>query len=280
MLQGFDQEVEAKVRVTLSDGNPKDIEITPNIDINTAIANAERDMKLGYLQDTMTKAIQAAFGTDDLKINFTEESAAELTAAIEAAVPKEIPTTVVYTADTSALPGPGYFQPITRSVIYEPDTSKLEPEEEHAKGIKKSPTSHLALVSEQGPELVQTEDGFYLTGQNGPELAYINKGDTVYTAEETANIMDEKKHKVLPRFSKGITGYGGGVNLTGGGSGGSSKSDDKDTWENPIVMYGMFAMGKKKALMVINGVINTQKVIEQKFLTLIHGLKNLMVQIQ
>ena len=46
--------------------------------------------------------------------------------------------------------------------------------------------------------------------------------------------MDEKKHKVLPRFSKGITGYGGGVNLTGGGSGGSSKSDDKDTWENPF----------------------------------------------
>jgi hypothetical protein len=57
MLQGFDKEVETKIRVTLSDGTQEEIEITPNIDINTAIANAERDMELGYLQNTMTKAI-------------------------------------------------------------------------------------------------------------------------------------------------------------------------------------------------------------------------------
>ena len=232
MLEGLDQEIPTSLKVTLSDGSLADIEITPNIDINTAIANAERDMELGYLENSITSAIQAAFGTDELKINFTEESAAALTAAIEAAVPDEIPTTVTYVPNTSALPNS--FKPVYRSVIYQPDESQLEPEEGHARGIKNSPTSHLALVSEEGPELIQTEDGFYLTGQNGPELAYINKGDTVYTAEETSNIMDEKKHKVLPRFSKGITGYGGGVNLTGGGSGGSSKSDDKDAWENPF----------------------------------------------
>lgn len=232
MLEGLDQEVPTTLKVTLSDGSLADIEITPNIDINTAIANAERDMELGYLENSITSAIQAAFGTDELKINFTEESAAALTAAIEAAVPDEIPTTVNYVPNTSALPNS--FEPVYRSVIYQPDESQLEPEEEHARGIKNSPTSHLALVSEEGPELIQTEDGFYLTGQNGPELAYINKGDTVYTAKETTNIMDKKKHKVLPRFSKGITGYGGGVNLTGGGSGGSSKSDDKDAWENPF----------------------------------------------
>ena len=57
-----------------------------------------------------------AFGTDELKINFTEESAAALTAAIEAAVPDEIPTTVTYVPNISALPNS--FEPVYRSVIY------------------------------------------------------------------------------------------------------------------------------------------------------------------
>mgnify|MGYP007053688321 CR=1 FL=1 len=90
----------------------------------------------------------------------------------------------------------------------------------------------MALVSEEGPELIQTEDGFYLTGQNGPELAHINKGDTVYTAEETENILKKRNHSIMPRFGGGITGYGGGVSLTGGGSGGKSSDDDEETWEN------------------------------------------------
>jgi hypothetical protein len=73
-----------------------------------------------------------------------------------------------------------------------------------------------------------------LTGQNGPEFAHINKGDTVYTAEETAQIFKDRKHTLIPRHA---SGYGHG-NAYSGGSGGtnaSSKSDDdKEDWENPF----------------------------------------------
>jgi hypothetical protein len=42
MLSAFDEEVETTVTVTLSDGTPTEIEVTPEISMETAIANAER----------------------------------------------------------------------------------------------------------------------------------------------------------------------------------------------------------------------------------------------
>ena len=101
--------------------------------------------------------------------------------------------------------------------------------EHHATGIKNSPTSHLALTGEKGPELVQTADGYYITGQNGPEMAYINKGDTVYTASETRKIL--KGHKNIgPRYEGGLSGYGDIFKK--GGSGGKGSKDDG--WETSI----------------------------------------------
>ena len=56
----------------------------------------------------------------------------------------------------------------------------------YADGIVNSPTTHDALVSEIGPELIYRADGTaYLSGLNGPEITKIHRGDTVYTAEET-----------------------------------------------------------------------------------------------
>lgn len=245
MIKGFDTEVETSVVVTLSDGSQKSIEITPEIDIDTAIANAEREMELGYLESSITKAIQSAFGTDGLKINFTETSAAELTAAIKAAVPESVDTTVNYVKGSTS----GIIHIANRKTVYvdylpgdqsgtkQPSNvngpSTYTPQ---AKGIKNSPNSFTALVSEEGPELIQTKDSAYLTGQNGPELAQINKGDTIYTAEETAAIMSQRKHQTIPRFSNGIQGYGGGYNLTGksGGKSSSKSKEDDKIWENPF----------------------------------------------
>jgi hypothetical protein len=88
------------------------------------------------------------------------------------------------------------------------------------------------LVSEEGPELIQTKDGAYLTGQNGPEMAHINRGDTVYTAEETKNIFKKRSHNEFPRYASGYdigTAYWG----TGSGGRGSGDSDNED-WENPF----------------------------------------------
>ena len=98
-----------------------------------------------------------------------------------------------------------------------------------ATGVKNSPTSHIALTGEEGPELVQTADGYYITGQNGPEMAYINKGDTVYTASETRKILNGHKN-IGPRYEDGLIGYGD--IFSKGGSGGSGSS--KDGWETSI----------------------------------------------
>jgi hypothetical protein len=53
-------------------------------------------MELGHLKNTISDAIKEAFNIDDFKVNFTKTSAAELTKAVEDAVPDEVPTTVNY----------------------------------------------------------------------------------------------------------------------------------------------------------------------------------------
>lgn len=100
-----------------------------------------------------------------------------------------------------------------------------------AKGTKEHPKDEMALTGEEGPELVETEDGAYLTGTEGPQMAKINRGDTVYTADETKEIY-KRKGISIPAYK------GGAIGPISGGSGGtnaSSKSDnDKEDWENPF----------------------------------------------
>lgn len=103
-----------------------------------------------------------------------------------------------------------------------------------AKGIKDAPRAETSLVSEEGPELIQKANGnAYLSGTSGPEVVDIEKGDTVYTAEETKDIFKKRNHNVFPRYA---SGYGSGNAYLGTGSGGkgSGNSDDKEDWENPF----------------------------------------------
>jgi len=101
----------------------------------------------------------------------------------------------------------------------------------HKDGIINSPTNHPALVGEEGPELVETANGAYLAGANGPEITNINKGDTVHTAQETKKILRGNKHKTIPRFEDGYysTAYGNTKNT---GSGGNKFEADIDKLYN------------------------------------------------
>lgn len=103
----------------------------------------------------------------------------------------------------------------------------------HASGIVDAPNTHDALLGEKGPELVQTKNGAWIAGLNGPEVGTIHKGDTVYTAEETKRIFNPKKN-LMPRFEGGTgnTGPGGYGGVTG--SGGKSTSNKNKEWENPF----------------------------------------------
>ena len=82
----------------------------------------------------------------------------------------------------------------------------------YAKGTKDAPEGD-ALVGEEGEELVQSGNRAYLVGTNGPEITHLNKGDIVYTAEQT------KKIKRGSTVIKGVVpAYAGGRLNTGKGS--------------------------------------------------------------
>jgi hypothetical protein len=51
---------------------------------------------------------------------------------------------------------------------------------------------HAALTGELGPELIwrRSQNQFYLAGMNGPEMTTVNPEDTVFTAEETKQILN------------------------------------------------------------------------------------------
>jgi hypothetical protein len=131
----------------------------------------------------------------------------------------------------------------------------------HADGISNSPTDHPALVSEEGPELVQTEDGAYLTGLNGPEVVNINKGDTVYTAKETKQILKGGGHKQIPRYKDGLPGVTGYTDAKSSGSG-SGKNGE---WENPFdQLYNL--------LREINEEIRERERIERRYEKLLESI--------
>ena len=230
-----------------SDGVTRTIEVPANIDVQTAIANAEQE-----LRDTKWgEAVAKAFGNVEVNVTTNENGLAEVTTAITTAVgnantdlsptvtedsKKQIPsdingavTSMVYMApadaDTAAMDQTlkNYEVPSKKMLIYE----EIVPAEEHAKGIKNSPDSHTALIGEAGPEIHQTEDGAYLA--SGPQLAYIEKGDTVYTAQETKEILRDKGTKI-PRYA---TGYDTKYGYSGGNKPGTETNEEEvELWEN------------------------------------------------
>ena len=112
------------------------------------------------------------------------------------------------------------------------DGVNYEIKQTHATGIKNSPDTHEALLGEYGPELVQTKNGAWIAGLNGPEMGVIHKGDTVYTAEETEEIFNPKNHTLMPRFGDGLDGPSayGDANKSGGKT---SQGKNSKEWENP-----------------------------------------------
>lgn len=100
------------------------------------------------------------------------------------------------------------------------------------------PRATSALVSEEGPELIQTKNGAYVSGIGGPEVVSLAKGDMVYTADETAQILKGRAHIILPRFATGRWGKSdvseahGSSTSSSKSSSSSSSTDDVDEWKN------------------------------------------------
>lgn len=114
----------------------------------------------------------------------------------------------------------------------------------YASGLSSAKRPHAALTGELGPELIwrRSQNQFYLAGMNGPEMTTVNPADTVFTAEETKQILNQPDGPKMPGFAKGLSGpsYDPGSNNISssgygslGSSGGKGSGDDKQV-ENPF----------------------------------------------
>lgn len=103
-----------------------------------------------------------------------------------------------------------------------------------------------AVVGEEGAELQITDGAARIVGANGPEIVNVNKGDRIYTAEETQAILRRSGrniHGIIPAYANGkVSGSipdipvpdtdawkDGGKN-SGKNSSSNSSKDDEETW--------------------------------------------------
>lgn len=89
-----------------------------------------------------------------------------------------------------------------------------------------------SLVNEEGPELIQSGDKAYIAGGGNPTVTHLNRGDKVYTAEETKDILGGKNVDFIQAHAFGTTGISGGKAVvpltdTGGSSSFIQKTIDK-----------------------------------------------------
>lgn len=114
-----------------------------------------------------------------------------------------------------------------------------------AKGTSSAPGGP-AVVGEEGAELQITDGAARIVGANGPEIVNVNKGDRIYTAEETQEIMRRSGrniHGIIPAYATGkVSGStpdipvpdtdawrDGGKN-SGKNSSSNSSKDNEETW--------------------------------------------------
>ncbi len=74
----------------------------------------------------------------------------------------------------------------------------------HAEGTSFAEEGN-SLVNEEGAELIQSKDKAYIAGNGLPTITYLHKGDRVYTAEQTKNILKNKNiDDVIPAHAAGF----------------------------------------------------------------------------
>ena len=72
---------------------------------------------------------------------------------------------------------------------------------QNARGTKHAHEG-LSVVNEEGPELIEGQDGSFRIMPSSPALTYLNRGDRVYTADETKKMAGGVK---IPGFASGKT---------------------------------------------------------------------------
>lgn len=134
---------------------------------------------------------------------------------------------------------------VTLGINYAEESKPASTTDSNAKGtgpsgFKKDGTS---LVGEEGEELVQDKNGAYLVGTDGPEIVPLNKGDIVYSNEDTKKILRGKSHPKIKRYALGkwptkdkeeywSSGSDSKEDSDSKSSGKSEAEEEAEIWEN------------------------------------------------
>lgn len=286
------------IETTLSNGELKTIEVSSLEDYESQIRELEQALETELMSSAISAGIVEAYSqlaTETLTINIqvgdeTFTITADPTQAeqiIEDFYYKQNGKTITMNISGSISKSKlEFLEKIMPGITGEAQAAGIDIVN-YADGIVDSPTTHDALVSEEGPELIYRADGTaYLSGLNGPEITKIHRGDTVYTAEETRQIF-KNRGKAMPNFMAGQEGETSSTSPASGsrtnwfGDDSSSDSPSGSSTGSSGVDWSALILAIQNALGIIND--NNNNVIQEQvneLKTSLDKLYNLLAQIE
>ena len=281
-----------EVETTLSNGDLKTIEVTSLEDYENQVKQLETALEQNLITEAIAKGFVEGFTnlpteTLDIKIRIQDK---EFVITADPSQAEQILEDFYYEQDgktitvniSSAISQRklDFLEKFLPGITGEAQKAGLDITN-YADGIVKSPTTHDALVSEIGPELIYRADGTaYLSGLNGPEITKIHRGDTVYTAEETKQIF-RNRGKTIPNFMAGKSGETNGGSSESGSSSGTNwfgSSDSPSDSDSSLIdeLIKAIQKGSKDSGEQTQSLID--KIVEEK--TSLDKLYNLVSQIE
>ena len=241
LTKSRDMELEAQINADAITSALENLEIHIGIDENGLIATIKKTVDSSGGKPTLetpdsspvTSAINKGIAAANTKVTLQigQTGLEGVRSAINAVVNKAYSVTigVSYSGGTGANGGPIASYRNGNSTQREQHQGKRT-----AKGVKNASSSYISLTGEEGPELHQLANGgYYITGTTGPSIDYVNRGDTIYTAEETRKIMSGSRRSITrKRFSQGEGGETNSRAYPNSSSGSKSSTSSPSTTSN------------------------------------------------
>jgi len=248
--EGLDPDEQIQL-TTVVNGEEVAVDLSEGLSSGVEMAQKEADWDgLAEAVATALSTVDATGAADSLQGAF-EAKYSTITDGISNAIKAGVPTSL---PDVPVKITPS----LTKTTVTGSSTGATVRLSMYRKGTgKKGALPGPALVGEVAPELIQTKDGAFVAGLNGPEVVDLDRKDIVYDGDQTKQILKGGTPLgYMPRFATGYENPGsqtGGSNSGKGGKGGSA-----DEWKNSYDwLYNL--------LQQINGELRTREKLEWQY---------------
>lgn len=207
-------------------------------DIESTSATKKVDGDTTNLDNKVSASVSNIEGTTAVKP--VDANTAPMEQSIENALNKPhtitVQANVQYTAGSSTLAGIGLTKangtPFIKSGHFNDGRLGVFGRAFAQGGTVGEPRDTMALVGEENKELIVRGNRFFTVGDSGPEFTHLKKGDIVFNAQQTKELLSKGKTRARGRaLAQGNVGDArlGGSSGFGGFSGGAAgkKIDDK-----------------------------------------------------